>query len=337
MTTAYHTPHTFGDPLSAAELNGPLSQLDSGIGTIAAGLAGSSLAVTTTDASAGSGQAVVPVTATANFVVGQTVFIGDPAGTFESRAILSIQAAISLTMTANLTNTYASGTIVSASPSELVNARAAFATLGARITAGTGTAGAAFPGSPVSGDLFRHTGRNGATYYYTGAAWVQTEIPSVTAFWATPTTNDRCYRTDRRREYFYDGTRWLTTTLYRANIGSLANSYTGSATAGRMSGPVASLFAWWVEDFEVTVYVTAPNSGASYWNLLLKQFDGATISTITTINTSAGGADLYVGYVGPVNTLYANTIEEFQVEVAFAGTPGPLIFAGAVLTYRLVG
>lgn len=133
MTTVKHTPIATGAQLLAAVLNAPLSQLDAAILAVEAAIAGASLPVTTTDATANSGQPVVPVASTDGFVVGQSVWIGDLGGTFETRTILSIQAGVSLTMSANLTNTYAAGKVVSASPSELVEARAAFATVHARL------------------------------------------------------------------------------------------------------------------------------------------------------------------------------------------------------------
>lgn len=337
MTTAYHTPHTFGDPLSAAELNGPLSQLDSGIGTIAAGLAGSSLAVTTTDASAGSGQAVVPVTATTNFVVGQTVFIGDPAGTFESRVILSIQAGVSLTMTANLTNTYASGTLVSASPSELVSARGAYATLDLRIAAGVGTVGTAMPASPAANDLVRRTDRANAVYYYTGAAWVQINTPNATAFWATPSTGDRVFRTDRSLEYVYDGTRWLTTTLY---IGTLSYqrilnpvASPKASAVGYADGPTwNTLYSEYIVTFFMQSNVATTNNGTNYWTVRL----GIPGATLGTLDTSADvNIDIWFQHLVAINAVAAaHNVKALTVQTT--GTPGSL-YVSAMYTYRLIG
>lgn len=135
MSTNKHTPLAFGAALTATNMNAPLGELDAAIVATDNALAQTALPITTTDASAASGQAVVPVASTDGFVVGQSVWIGDIDGIFEVRTIASIQAGVSLTMTANLTNTYAAGKVVSGSPQELVQARGASATLDARLDA----------------------------------------------------------------------------------------------------------------------------------------------------------------------------------------------------------
>ena len=65
---------------------------------------------TTVDASSSSGQAVLNVTATTDFVVNDRIVI-DLAGTPEYGQILSIQAGVSLTLTANLGATYTTETV----------------------------------------------------------------------------------------------------------------------------------------------------------------------------------------------------------------------------------
>lgn len=337
MTTAYHTPHDYQDPLDAAQLNIPLGELDSAIGTLVAGLAASALPITTTDDTAASGQKIVPVAATTAFIVGQPVWIGDIGGTYEIGLIASIQAGVSLTMVANLANTYASGKIVSGSPSELADARAGFATLAARLASGIGTAGAAFPGSPASGDLFRHTGRSGALYRYTGAAWVQLNVPAVTAFWGTPSTDDRCYRSDRDIDYFYDGTRWLSTKLY---VGYLP----ATKVVSPVSPPQASqltvangpswntLYNEWLVEFFVSALTSAINGASNLWTVRLVE-PGSTLATITTDeNVNAGiwfQHRAAVGALIPAHNAKALTVQT-------TGSPGTLDYA-AMYTYRLVG
>lgn len=208
MSDDKHTPLAYGAALTAAVLNAPLGELDAAIVAVEDALAQTVLPITTTDAVANSGQAVVPVASTDGFVVGQPVWIGDVNGTHEVGTILSIQAGVSLTLTANLANTYAAGKVVSGSPAELVAARGTFATLALRLAAAIDQ-GTAFPGSPVTNQLFRRTDRGGAVYQWTGAAWVQISVPNVTAFWSSPSTNDRAFRTDLRREYVYTGGAWV--------------------------------------------------------------------------------------------------------------------------------
>lgn len=133
MSSDHHTPLPFGAALEADVLNAPLGELDAAIGSALGAIDASALAITTTDAVAAAGQPIVPVASTQAFVVGQPVFIGDPDGVFESKVIDSIQAGVSLTMTANLVNTYPAGKIVSSSPAEVVDARGGQASLDARL------------------------------------------------------------------------------------------------------------------------------------------------------------------------------------------------------------
>lgn len=131
MTTNHHTPHTFGDPLTAAELNAPLGQLDQSIATVIATGSGAS---TTLTAQANSGQASLTVASSAGFLVGDPIYIGTGA-TFESRIIATVPNGTTITVTVNLTNTYAIGKPVSKSPVEIVAARGTFTTLGGRVDA----------------------------------------------------------------------------------------------------------------------------------------------------------------------------------------------------------
>ena len=68
--------------------------------------AAADLGSTTVNGDSNSGQAVLNVAATTNFVVGNRVLIGDGTARFEVGVILSIQAGVSLTLTSNLTYTH---------------------------------------------------------------------------------------------------------------------------------------------------------------------------------------------------------------------------------------
>jgi hypothetical protein len=62
--------------------------------------------ITTVDANSDSGQKVLNVTSTTGFSVGDIVWIGDKTSRQEKKTIDTIQAGISLTMTANLSSTH---------------------------------------------------------------------------------------------------------------------------------------------------------------------------------------------------------------------------------------
>lgn len=133
MPTEHHTPHPFGAPVTSAQFNSRLSELDQAIAdAIQAGFVGAS---TTLAAQANAGQPVLSVQSATGFFVGDVVWIGFPgSGITESGTIASI-ATNNLTLSANLTNTHAVGEPVSRSPVELVASRGIYGTLPARLTA----------------------------------------------------------------------------------------------------------------------------------------------------------------------------------------------------------
>jgi hypothetical protein len=141
MSTIRHTPYATGGPLTAVAMEAPLSQLDSAIvaveAAIATAVAAGSSTSTTLTAQANAGQASLVVASSAGFLVGDHVYIGNGA-TFETRIVSVIPDATHLTVSVNLTSTYAIGKPVSKSPVELVAARNTYATLDDRLDAMTG-------------------------------------------------------------------------------------------------------------------------------------------------------------------------------------------------------
>ncbi len=129
MTTTHHTPIPTSPKAAAnaATFNAPLGQLDA---AVQAAMVGSGGWATTLDGTAASGQKVVPVSSTANAVVGMPVYIGLTSGTHEVGVIDTISAGVSVTLVANLTSTYAAGTPLTATPAEVADARGGYATLG---------------------------------------------------------------------------------------------------------------------------------------------------------------------------------------------------------------
>jgi hypothetical protein len=134
MSTNHHTALPYGGRLTATDMELPLSQLDSAIASVIATGSGAS---TTLTAQALSGQKNMVVADRANWAVGDVFWIGLAGGTYESGVIASGTGAGAGTLVAvaNLASTYASGTPVSKSPVEIVNARGTYTNLGGRITA----------------------------------------------------------------------------------------------------------------------------------------------------------------------------------------------------------
>lgn len=341
MTTAKHTPIAFGAARSAAVLNAPLGQLDAAILAVEAGVAQSALPIAVLTGSAASGQKILPYTgAPGSFIVGQPIWIGDIAGLYEVGVIASIQAGVSLTVVSNLTNTYAAGKIVSGSPAELVQARGAYATVSARLAATGFASGTVFPGSPAAGDLFRVTTRGGALYRWTGSVWAQLDVPAVTAFWGTPSTDDRCYRTDRGIEYFYDGTRWLSTTVYEVPLPHSPDTVipiTGNTTGALVAGiPWATAYDLWLLSLQTTFIVNTTNNATNYWTMVVQKMAGGIATTAGQFDTSGAAADSWTFGSSAINALLGVTHHWFRMNATKTLTPGALQFLMSI-RYRLVG
>jgi hypothetical protein len=130
MTTNSHTPIPFGAPATSAVLEAPLGQLDAAIATVIATGSGTS---TTLTAQANAGQASLTVASSAGFAPGDPIYIGTGAA-FESRIVNTVPGGgVTITVTVNLTNTYAIGKPVSKSPVELVDARSGSTSLKGRL------------------------------------------------------------------------------------------------------------------------------------------------------------------------------------------------------------
>ena len=130
MSTVHHEPHGYHADLTSAELNRPLGELDAAIETVITTGSGVS---TTLTAQASAGQATLLVASSAGYVTGDPIYIGTGA-MFEPRIVNTVPGGgVTITVTVNLSNTYAAGKPVSKSPVEIVAARGGSTTLGGRI------------------------------------------------------------------------------------------------------------------------------------------------------------------------------------------------------------
>ncbi len=161
-----------------------------------------------------------------------------------------------------------------------------------------------------------------------------------TAFPTGPTTGDIFYRTDRAIEYWYDGARWLSTTLYRETI-SPAEAAPGTTTANAIIGrwsPWSTTYWVYIEKLYTSLLVATTNTTSAYWSPALRKSTAAGASTtIATATTSAGAADTWLAAETNVaHVLDATTYKHVDVSAGKTGTPGGLYFALAI-SYRLIG
>lgn len=167
---------------------------------------------------------------------------------------------------------------------------------------------------------------------------------SGTSFPSSPTTGRRRFRTDLGLEFFFDGTRWLSSELFVATDSAsdgLVPFSTTPITGGRFQNPgLGRGLDAWIESIAVVFFVAAGGTalGASHkWVGVSDKRDAANAATtITTHNIDSGASATWrnsvvaSGTVWSVSSHYAGHIVWTRT-----GTPGNL-YAMTTFNCRLI-
>jgi hypothetical protein len=163
-------------------------------------------------------------------------------------------------------------------------------------------------------------------------------VPAGTSFPASPSTNDLYFRTDRGILYFYDGTRWLSLTLYQRPMPpSITGAISTNTTAER--GPSISDFASiYVVEWHALATVNSTNNASNYWTYTLRRVTAAGVgNTLATVNTSADSAGQFTAHAATgINTVVTSSDPMFDTQTTKTGSPGTTQ-VWSVVFYRLVG
>jgi hypothetical protein len=183
----------------------------------------------------------------------------------------------------------------------------------------------------AAGTYFKHTG-----FLRHGGA----------SFPASPTTGDRYWRTDDRLEFFWDGTRWLSTTLFRLLFASGPLSAAGGSDSIKATGlgfmltPVPTLVGGtdiWMEDLITTFLISGGTalSGSHSWVGTFNKRPAANTDTLVeTVTINSGSLSVWRTDVQPIDALLGAFLI-YGFNWTKTGTPGNL-FAMAEMTYRVV-
>lgn len=156
-----------------------------------------------------------------------------------------------------------------------------------------------------------------------------------TSFPASKATGDRYYRTDSGLEFFWDGTRWKTTTLYSMQIAPIDTTFPAtSGFSGRVSLWSSDYEIWLISAYAVT-YVSTTNNGSNYW--VLSVIGAVTNTTYdSSLTTAADSAGTYTGHKVSLAQTAGSTERGINITWTKAGSPGG-IYAPTMITYRLIG
>jgi hypothetical protein len=194
----------------------------------------------------------------------------------------------------------------------------------------------------AAGDLAVGSGADTAAKLTKGAAGGSLSIINAAVAWNSGTSNpgsavagDRYWRTDLGQEIYYDGTRWLTTTLYHMVLGrNLVNlSASGEVSYG---AAVAGAHDMWLVSAYFDSVVATTNNGTNNWTLDLERSNvtgGDTV--IATRSTSGDTADVKKQAVVAIGALAGTDTVWFYTFGTKVLSPGILRLA-VIMTYRLV-
>jgi hypothetical protein len=180
------------------------------------------------------------------------------------------------------------------------------------------------------------TGNAGAVYAMGNGAAIWN---AGTSFPASKATNDRYWRTDLGMEFYWDGTRWVSTTVYRESMNGISNSSSDvMPLPAAQTGDVLGYSPLWAPTYDIYVlgayfwyYVLTTNNGSNFWTHTV-DFDSANpISKATSADAANTNFGVYVALnaalTAPKNARFYTTK---------TGTPGSA-YVAAVFNYRLIG
>lgn len=200
---------------------------------------------------------------------------------------------------------------------------------------------ASFPGTQQTGNInVSGTINAGTTYDKAGVEW----LGEGTSFPGSPTTNQRYFRTDRGIEYYYDGTRWLTTqtrTIAFAPFSQFANNMAASTGAVVRTSSLDIDYGVYIINFFATIFVFTTHSATNHWTLDVNRTNTANAnSLICNVDTFATGRVANTLYLSTfaVNTAYLTTdIIRLYIDATKINAPGNLELNGFGVTYKGVG
>lgn len=154
---------------------------------------------------------------------------------------------------------------------------------------------------------------------------------SGTVFPGSPANGDRFWRSDRNIEYFYDGTRWLSTQIFTADLiptdANLPYTATNAAHLARTVAPYYNTYGIYVERLDY-FYVLV---GTGNWTITIGDATGtlATLAGLTSTSTVLGSSTINLARTSTGVQYFLYTVTENS------GTAS--LYFNGVITYRLVG
>jgi hypothetical protein len=194
----------------------------------------------------------------------------------------------------------------------------------------------------AAGDLAVGTGADTAAKLTKGAAGGVLAMGNGAVIWNAGTsfpgskaTGDRYWRTDLGLEFYWDGTRWLTTQLFRETVSFEAGvAEPRTASGSTYLGLAPGALAFWLIEAHVSTQVQTTNDAGNYWTIHVHGGQAAgDYGSFTTAGDTVAVNTFHLVTVGAA----MSTSDTFMEIAAFVtGSGGPLYLWASVL-YRLIG
>lgn len=165
-----------------------------------------------------------------------------------------------------------------------------------------------------------------------------------TAFPASPFTRQRYFRTDQGIEYYYDGTRWLSTTLYEKVLESNDAPQPLTQATHQFRATVAghATNGFYISGLSAGFFSSTAQSGTNFYTLTLDVID--TSNTTTNLPMTSGNdtktftTNSRWWEIAPVFTATAFTSGNFIIQATMTPTANPGTFRCPIsVAYRLIG
>jgi len=204
-----------------------------------------------------------------------------------------------------------------------------------------GAAGGAVATDPIwaaAGDLAVGTGNDTAGVLTKGAAGGVLAMGNSAVIWNAGTsfpgskaTGDRYWRTDLGKEFYWDGTRWVSVELFTVHAVWTSSAPTADTKSFGHIPLWQTTHDVWLVDLRGMTYVGTTNDGTKYWTINVKKFSNdAVVASIVTSGDSASTATSHITAIDAVSSEKA-----LYFDVIKTSTPGG-IYPVVMLTYRLI-
>jgi hypothetical protein len=164
---------------------------------------------------------------------------------------------------------------------------------------------------------------------------------SGTSFPGAAATGDRYWRTDLGSEFYYDGTRWLSTQLLNLPIWSRYSSATAidaTTTYGNATSLGTGLDMYLVE-WRLALFVNTGNglTGTHFYTITLDKLDSANAATnLSSITANSATASTWINLTDALgDVIDSSAFPAFRIIFTKSNTPSSL-FPAVTITYRLI-